>query len=79
MAVVPPLPVLTSAHPVLPLADCCHWIEPVLPDNDMVVLLPEQTVTAAAAAVPPTEDGITLTTAVELISDAQTPLETMAW
>ena len=60
VAVVPPLPPETVAHPLVPLADCCHCIVPVYPLTVMVVLLPEQIVAAVAVAVPPTETGLTL-------------------
>ena len=60
MAVVPPLPPVTVAHPVLPSADCCHCMVPVYPLTVMVVLLAEQIVAAVAVAVPPTEVGLTV-------------------
>ena len=54
MAEVGPLPPVTLAQPVLPLADCCHWIQPVESLRVTVVPLPAHTGEAAGAAVPPT-------------------------
>ena len=58
VAVVPPDPVLTFAHPELPLGDSCHWS--VIPLTLFVyplkvtVVEPEQVnAVVAAVAVPP--------------------------
>ncbi len=74
MAVVAPLPPETFPQPVLPLADCCHWMVPVYPLTETVVLLPEHREEAAAAAVPPTEVGETVTVAVVEFAAEHTPL-----
>ena len=87
MLEVVPLPPVTSAHPVLPLADCCHWMTPVFPVNVMEVFPFGQTVVEAAVAVPPTLAGFTVTKAIveftvtEAVVDVtveQTPLLTFA-
>ena len=65
MEVVAPDPPVTFAQPVDPSADCCHWMVPVFPVKDKVVVPPEQTVGAAAVAVPPTIVDITDTATVE--------------
>ena len=74
--VVAPLPPITLAHPVLPSDDCCHWIVPVFPLNVIVVPLPEHTAEVVAAAVPPILVAFTVTAAVLLYADAQTPFVT---
>jgi hypothetical protein len=79
MVVVPPLPPVTVAHPVLPLGDCCHWIVvPVLPVSVIVVLLPEHIADNVAAAVPPTLDGSIVTEAVVEFVTEHKPLVTNA-
>ena len=76
--VVPPLPPVTVAHPVLPSADCCHWIVPVLPARVIVVVLPEHRVVAVAVAVPPTLAGLNVTEAVVEFAEEHDPLVTTA-
>ena len=75
---MPPLPPDTFAQPVLPSADCCHWIVPVEPLTVIDVLVPLQTVANAAAAVPPTLNPFTVTNAEVLDAEVQTPLVTKA-
>ena len=78
MAVVAPDPPVTFAQPVDPSADCCHWMVPVFPVKDKVVVPPEQTVEAAAEAVPATEIGETVTVSVEEVAEVHAPLVTRA-
>ena len=78
MSVVPPVPPVTVAQPLFPVADCCHCIVPVCPVKLIVVLAPLQTVPAVAVAVPPTLAPFTVTDVVELDDNAQTPLVTNA-
>ena len=54
----------------MPPAEC--------PDNDIVVLAPLQIVPAAAMAVPPILAAFTVTKALTLDAEAQTPLVTTA-
>jgi hypothetical protein len=51
---------------------------PVFPVSDKVVVPPEQTVEAAAEAVPATEAGETVTVSVEEVSAVHAPLVTKA-
>ena len=51
---------------------------PIEPLTVMVVVDPLQTVAAAAAAVPPTLSGLTVTNELLLTAEAQTPLVTSA-
>ncbi len=69
---------MTFDQPVDPSADCCHWIAPVFPVSDKEVVPPEQTVEAAAEAVPATEAGETVTVTVEELAGVQAPLLTTA-
>ena len=75
---VSPVPPVTFDQPVDPSADCCHWMVPVFPVKDKVVVPPEQTVEVAAEAVPATEAGETVTVTVEEVAGVQTPLLTTA-
>ena len=61
-------------HELVPLADDCHWIVPVLPVSDTVAVEPEQIVAAVAAAVPATEVEFTVITLVleRLLQDPPT-------
>ena len=52
-----PDPPVTFVHPVVPSADCCHWIVPVFPVNDSAVDEPTHSEVAAAEAVPATDIG----------------------
>ena len=56
VAVVAPEPPDTLPQLVIPSADCCHWIVPVFPAKDSVVVIPEHTDEAAAVAVPPIDE-----------------------
>jgi hypothetical protein len=49
---------------------------PVFPVKDKVVVPPEQTVEAAAEAVPPTIEVKTVTVTVEEVAEVQAPLLT---
>jgi hypothetical protein len=51
---------------------------PVFPVSDKVVIPPEQTVEAAAEAVPATEVGEIVTVTVEELAEVQAPLVTTA-
>ncbi len=75
---VSPVPPVTFAQPVDPSADCCHWMVPVFPVKDKVVVPPEQTVEVAAVEVPATEAGETVTVSVEEETEVQAPLVTTA-
>jgi hypothetical protein len=51
---------------------------PVFPVSDRVEVPPEQTVEAAAEAVPATETGETVNVSVEEVAEVQDPLVTTA-
>jgi hypothetical protein len=51
---------------------------PVFPVKDKVVVPPEQTVDAAAVAVPPTIEVKTVTITLEEVAEVQAPLLTTA-
>ena len=68
---VAPLPPVTFAHPVLPSADCCHWMVPVWPASVMVVFPPVHKVAAVAVAVPPTDPGVIVTVTGVLETEGQ--------
>ena len=57
----------------------CHFVTlPTLPVSVIVVPFPLHIVAAAGVAVPPTDAGVTVTVAVVLVADEQTPLWTTA-
>jgi hypothetical protein len=61
-----------------PFKDDCHKRDPVFPDSDSVVVVPEQIPVLEAEAVPPTERSSTVTRKALVMAEGQLALVTLA-